>query len=417
MSIVGIPSLALALALAGPLSNSSDDWPIWRGPAGNGIAPAGQTPPTSWDETSNVKWRAEIPGRGHSSPTIVGDKIFLTTAELDTEEQSFLCYDRKNGELLWRTVVNTGGFNPQIHKSNTHASPSVVTQDGRMFSSFNNHEGVQLICLDFDGKVLWQKVAGPFIQDMPFGYASTPCLYKDSVIVVSEFSDGFFAAYNQADGEELWRQPKKDGTSYATPVIANLDGRDQMLFSGCQRVTSYDPNNGEEIWNVAAPWDVACGTIVWEDDMIFVSGGYPAKGTMGIKADGSEVVWQNKVQCYEQSLLVHDGYVYAQTNRGEAICWEAKTGKEMWKKRLRGPVSSSPVLAGGNVYLSNERGTTYVVKANPEEFEMVAENQLLDGCFASLTILDNRIYMRAFRKDDGSDLQWLYCLEEGAELK
>lgn len=417
MSIVGLSSLALVVTLAGPWSGGSDDWPIWRGPTGNGIAPGNQSPPTQWDESTNIKWRAEVPGRGHSSPTIVGDKIFLTTAEIDIEEQSFLCYDRKNGEMIWRTVVNTGGFNPQIHKSNTHASPSIVTQDGRLFGSFNNHEGVQVICMDFDGKVLWQKVAGPFVQDIPFGYAATPCLYKNSVIVVSEFSDGFFVAFDQADGKELWRQPKQHGTSYASPVIASLGGRDQMLFSGCQRVASYDPSTGEELWSVAAPWDVACGTIVWEDDMIFVGGGYPKTGVMGIKADGSEVVWQNKEKCYEQSLLVHDGYVYAQTDRGMAICWDAKTGEEMWKERLKGPVSSSPVLAGGNVYLTNERGTTYVVKANPKEFELVSENQLLDGCLTSLSILDDRIYMRAFNSDDGSDLQYLFCLEQGAKAE
>jgi len=416
MIALGILTLALGMNLLPSVPNaSSDDWPIWRGPHGNGIAAPNQTPPTTWDESTNVKRAAAVPGRGHSSPTIMGDRIFLTTAELDSETQSFLCYDRSSGEMLWQKVLNTGGLNPKIHKANTHASPSIVAKDGRLFGSFNNHDGIQLICMDFDGGVIWQSVAGPFIQDIPVGYASTPVLYGDSVILFSEYSDGFVAAFKQADGKQLWRQPKQDGTSYASPVIANVGGRDQMLFSGCARVTSYDPSSGEKLWEVKAPWDVACGTIVWDDDMIFVSGGYPETGTLGIKADGSEIVWKNKVKCYEQSLLAYDGYIYAQSDRGMAYCWDAKTGEEKWKERLRGPVSSSPVLAGGNIYLSNERGVTYVIKANPEKFELVAENQLGDGCLTTASIVDSEIYLRVFNEDDGNKLQWLFCLASSDE--
>ena len=148
--------------------------------------------------------------------------------------------------------------------------------------------------------------------------------------------------------------------------------------------------------------------MVWDGDLVFASGGYPPQQTMAIRADGSgKIVWQNPVKVYEQSMIVVDGYLYAQAEKGIVYCWRCSDGKEMWSARTRGPESASPVFAGGNLYFTNELGTTFVVKPDPKEFKLVATNQLGSSSFASMTILDNRIYTRVA---DANQQEWLYCL-------
>lgn len=154
-----------------------------------------------------------------------------------------------------------------------------------------------------------------------------------------------------------------------------------------------------------------CGTVVFEDGIVFASGGYPKSETVAVRADGSgDVLWTNNVKCYEQSMLVHDGYLYAFSDSGVTYCWEAATGKEMWKTRMRGPVSASPVLVGDTIYASNEGGTTYVFKANPQRYEAVAQNRLGDESFATPTIVDNRIYLRVASGDGRNRSESLYAI-------
>jgi outer membrane protein assembly factor BamB len=150
--------------------------------------------------------------------------------------------------------------------------------------------------------------------------------------------------------------------------------------------------------------------MVWHKDIVIASGGYPKAETIAIRADGSgEMLWRNSQKCYEQSLLAYDGYVYGLTDNGVIYCWRVEDGKDMWKQRLRGPVSSSPVLAGGHIYWANERGTTYVFKPNPESFELVAENQLGDESFASPAVCGGKIYIRSASGSGAKRQEYLYC--------
>ena len=407
-------------------SVASDDWPVWRGPNKNGIAPVKQNPPVHWDTTNNVLWKTKIPGRGHSSPVIVGDQIFLTTSQISKETQSVLSLDRATGKQLWDTTICQGNLNDSIHPNNSHASPTIAATANRLFVCFWNNNQVELAALNHKGNIIWKKTAGKFISRYPFGYGASPCLYQNMVIVSSECEQiGSLAAFNQVDGSEIWRTPRDQGTGYSSPIVLRIADRDQLLLSGSSRVTSYNPCDGQEIWSVPGPWEVTCGTMVYSKescevawpfpysrldiDMVFANGGYPRGSTVAIHAaDNPDVVWRNPVKSYEQSMLSHKGYIYAVSDNGVGYCWNALTGKEMWKQRLAGPVSASPILAGDNIYITTERGKTFVFGANPERFERVAENQLGDSCFASLTIVDHRIYVRVGFGDDSE--QWLYCL-------
>lgn len=388
---------------------------VWRGPNANGVANDGQVFPVQWNDTQNVIWKSPIPGRGHSSPIVVGDRIFLTTADESAQSQSVLCFDRATGKPRWKVDVNQGGFNPKIHNKNTHATPSPLCDGERVFAVFNNHNSAQLSVVSVDGEKLWQKNAGGFVpQTYQFGYGPSPLLYGSTVIVASEFeSAGFLAAFDRQSGKEVWRTRRPPMISYSSPIVANVAGRDQLLISGCKQVSSFDPATGGKLWSVPGIWTVTCATMVWDGDLVFASGGYPNKGTMAIRADGSgEVVWQNRVKCYEQSMLVHDGHLYAVDDGGVAYCWRASDGREMWKQRLGGNMSASPILAAGNIYAINERGKVFVFRATPQKFAPLSQNQLGEEGFATPAFCGNRIYARTATRAGGGRQEYLICIGE-----
>lgn len=411
------PSLAAALLLAavpaGAQEDGAGDWRLWRGPAGNGVAAGDQDPPVGWSETHNVVWKADVPGRGHSSATVVGDKVFLSTADEAARIQSVLAYHRATGRPAWRADLYEGGFPPKIHSKNSHASSTVVSDGSRLFASFFNREAVHVTALDLEGRKLWQRTVAPLRpQDWQHGYAASPALYKSLVMVVVDCDQGgFLVALEAATGRERWRTPRPAETSFSSPVVARIAGREQLLLSGCEIVAAYDPGTGKLLWSCPATTTVTAGTMVWDGELAFASGGYPKPGTFAIRADGSgRIAWQNPKKCYEQSLLAHDGHVYAVDDVGVAFCWRAADGAERWSARIGGKPSASPVLAAGRLYVSIERGTTVVFAADPAGYRELARNPLGDDAFASPSICGGRIYLRAGRTEGGRRRETLYCV-------
>jgi outer membrane protein assembly factor BamB len=391
--------------------NAENDWPWWRGPSRDGHAPESAKPPTTWSETKNVVWKTSLPGRGHSSPIIVGDRIFLTTADDTKQQQSLIALSRKTGKQLWTKEISQGGF-PKLHSKNTHATPSVACDGERLFVVLCHHETVQLTVFDLDGKQGWQKTVSQFRpRRYEYGYAPSPLIYRGTVIIAAEYDgEATLTAFDRESGKEVWRTPRPGNISYSSPVVAHLAGRDQLLLSGADQVCSYDPNGGKLLWSAPGTTAATCGTMVWDGDIVFASGGYPKSETLAIKADGSgEVLWKNSKKCYEQSMLATGGHLYALTDEGIVYCWRGSDGEELWNKRLRGPVSASPVLAGGNIYWADEMGTVYVFKANPEKFELVSRNQLLDDSFASPAVSGNQLFLRV-AKLGRQRAEFLYCV-------
>ena len=281
---------------------AEDDWRIWRGPHANGIAAQREKPPVKWSESQNIRWKAPLPGRGHSSPIVVNDRVLISTADEEKQIQSVVCFDRATGRQLWKTDVSQGNFAPKIHQKNTHASPTLASNGETVFAVFPQFDQVQLTALDLNGKQQWQIKAGGYLPlAYQFGYAPSPILYQDKVIVTSEYEkDGFIAAFDQQSGREVWRIKRPEKMNFSTPIVARIAGRDQMLLSGNAKVASFDPQTGRDLWSAPAMWIVSCGTMVWDKDLVFTSGGFPLKGTMAVKADGSgKVVWTNLVKCYE----------------------------------------------------------------------------------------------------------------------
>jgi outer membrane protein assembly factor BamB len=386
------------------------DWVQWRGPNGNGIADANQEPPTAWNAGSSL-WKVAVPGRGHSSPIVVGDVVYLQSADERNQVQAVIAFDKATGKKLGAIDVNKGGFPGRIHNKNTHASPTLACNGSSLFASFCNHDSVQLSSITLKGKIGWQKVVGPFKPGQyKYGYAASPAIYKDLVIVAADYDGGgYIAAFDQKSGTEKWNTKRPRKTSYSSPVVAKVAGKDQLLISGCDEVSSYDPASGRKLWSVEGTTMATCGTMVWDGDLVFASGGYPKSETIAVNAANGQVAWRNRSKCYEQSMLASGGSLYGVTDQGIAYCWNAASGNEAWKTRLGGPISASPVLANGLIYQSNERGTTWVFEATPTGYKEVSRNQLGDESFASPTIVDSRIYLRVTHREDGKRQEYLYC--------
>ena len=396
-----------------PKLSAERDWPWWRGPSRNGVAVGTEPVLTKWSNTENVLWKTPVPGRGHSSPIVVGDRVFLTTADEAKQVHSVLAFDRLTGKSLWKTDVSKGGFPAKNHAKNTEASSTLACDGERLFATFYHRDTVQATALDLDGKQVWQETVGPFRpRAFEYGYAPSPTLYRETVIIAAEFDgESAITALDRKTGKQVWKTPRKSSISFSTPVVAHVAGKDQLLISGINQVASYDPATGKSLWAADGTTFATCGTMVWDGDIVFASGGYPKAETLAVKADGSgEVLWTNNQKCYEQSLLAHAGYVYGLTDNGVLFCWRGTDGKEMWKQRLQGPVSASPVLAGGHIYQANERGVCYVFKPNPDKFEPVAENQLGDEAFPSPAIIGNRIFIRTATGSGKGRKEFLYCL-------
>ena len=390
------------------------DWPWWRGPSANGVAEEGQEAPVEWSATKNVSWKVNLTGRGHASPTVVGGRIFLATADERAKSQSIVGLNRETGKQLWLRKISDGGFPRRINRKNTHATSTIACDSTRLYAAFLHHDAIHVVALDLSGKVIWKREAGKYTPDeYKNGYAASPVLYGNLVIVACDFDgDAFMAAFDRASGEPAWNVPRPSRINYASPIIAHVSGRDQLLISGGDIVAGYDPATGKQLWKTTATTMATAGTMVWDGDLVFASGGYPDAQTICIRADGSgEHVWKNRQKCYEQSMLAHGGHIYAMNDGGILFCWNAATGDELWRERLRGPISASPVLADGNIYLSNELGTTWVVRATPKQFQLVSKNQLGSESFASPTICGGQVFLRVADKVSGRRQETLYCLE------
>lgn len=386
------------------------DWPWWRGPKLDGIA-ADQTPPLKWSETENVVWKSPVPGRGHGSPTVVGDRVYLATAEVDKETQSVHCFDRADGKLVWRTEVHQGGFDKKGNAKSSHASSTVACDGRRLFINFLHDGAIYTTALDLDGKKVWETKIADFVNHQGFG--SSPAVYQSLVIVSADNKggSGAVAALDRETGSVVWKVERPAVPNYTSPIIFNLGGRDQLILTGCDLVASLDPLTGAKLWEVPGSTTECVTSTVTDGKHIFTSGGYPKNHMSAVLADGSgKVVWENKTRVYVPSMIAKNGHLYGVLDAGVASCWESATGNEVWKERLGGTFSASPVLVGQNLFAINEAGKTSIFRASPEGFTLVGENQLGDEAFATPTFVGNRIYMRVAKTTDGARQEWLYCL-------
>ena len=211
----------------------------------------------------------------------------------------------------------------------------------------------------------------------------------------------------------VWRVERPKKPNYPSPVVMRVADREQLFLTGCDLVSSFNPLTGKKLWEIKGATTECVATTVTDGKLIFTSGGYPKNHVSAVRADGSgEVAWHNSVRVYVPSMIVKDGYLYAITDAGVARCWNSSTGKVAWNGRLGGNFTSSPVLAAGHVFATNEKGESFIFKATPERFDLVATNEIRGQVFASPAICGGRIYLRLAERRDGKRQEMIYCIGE-----
>lgn len=417
--------LTACALLAGAAVAVADNWPNWRGPDSTGVSKETNLP-AEWSETKNVTWKVPLPGMGGSTPVIWGDRLFLTSA--DGQDLVLLCIDTKAGKPVWKQKISSGSKLFMRGEGN-QASASPTTDGKHVFAFVGTGD---FACFDFEGKRLWtfnaQERYGQF--QIQHGIHNTPVLDGDKLYLTLLHSNGHWViALDKATGKEVWKAARKSDAAeeckeaYTTPFLWQ-DGKEKCLVVlGCDYVTAHRLSDGGEIWrlggiNPKAKYQNAFRIIaspVAVDDLLVVP---TARGqqVIAVKPGASGTIepgspfelWRNAKGAPDvPSPLIHDGLLYLCGESGVLLCLEAKTGKELYSKRLHSArYRASPVYADGKVYLTARDGFISVVKAGPK-FELLAENQLPEEITASPAIANGRIYLRGFKT--------LYAIQAGGK--
>ena len=395
---------ALLALLILSLNLSAENWPGWRGPRGDGTS-LEKNIPTEWSATKNILWKTPIPGKGHASPIVWGDRIFLVTCEEEKQERLLHCVDRTNGKVLWKRTVVKSPLE-RVHRLNSRASSTPATDGTRVYVSFLDQKEMVVAAYDFTGKPAWQVRPGVFAS--VHGYCSSPVIWKDKLIVNGDH-DGpsYIVGLDRQSGKTLWKTARANRTrSYCVPTLFTLDGETQMVLSGDKSVASYDPDTGKNIWYLNGPTDQFVASIVYNNqaDLLFMTGGFPQHHIMGIRHDGQGVIdEQNKIAwhhrtpnwvSYVPSPIAAGRYFLIVNDRGFASCFDAKSGQPTWAgHKLSRGAHASLVSAEGLVYFTVDDGTTYIIRPG-KELDIVAENALGERVFASPAISQGKIYLK-----------------------
>ncbi|MCC9643040.1 PQQ-like beta-propeller repeat protein [Rhodopirellula sp. JC740] len=399
---------------------ASTDWPWWRGEQRQGHATTDTLPPLSWDDSAetadNILWKTAIPGRGHGSPILLADKVFLQIADKSRQSLLLVCFRRDNGEKLWDCVVHEGAYDTTHQREpNTKASWASCTPatDGQLvFVNFYFDKAVYTSAVDLSGKLRWQQ--GLCDYRIHQGYGSSPTIHEDLVISTADNKEGGqVVAMKRDSGEVVWRHARPKEPNYASPVVMPVAGKDQLILTGCDLVTSLDPLTGNVNWEIEGATTECVTTTVTDGTHVFSSGGYPDNHISAVVADGSgEVAWRVNTRVYVPSMLQKDGFLYMTLDAGVAMCVECETGDTRWKARLGGDFTASPVLVGDHIFAVNETGEYSVFRANPDKFELVAKNKLGDSVFSTPTISDGKIYHRVGYQEGDQRNEYLICIGE-----
>ena len=418
-----------------------NEWRQWRGPLGTGEAPTAN-PPITWSETENVVWKTALPGLGHSTPIVVGDKVFVTTAEPFGDEFeprysqaegahdnapvkqpyrfSVIGINRENGEILWqKTIHEAVPFDGRGHFTASLASASPVTDGKFVYASFGSYG---LFCLDFDGNIVWQKTLGQMQVKHGHGEGASPAIFEDTLIINWDHEGAsFVVALNTATGEERWRSERDELTSWSSPIVYEHDGTVQVFVAGTNRVRGYDLKTGAVIWECGGLSSNIVSTPVAGDGMVFTGSSYEIRSLFAIRLEGARgditdtenVAWKiHERTPYVPSPLLYRGSLYFLRHyQGILSRFEAETGEEkIGPFRLDGvrDIYASPVAADGRIYISDRDGVTIVFTHAEDPVNdasrMLSANKIDDRISASVALAGNQLFIRGEKA--------LYCVAE-----
>lgn len=388
----------LAVCFLSSTSLMAENWPQWRGARMDGTSLDRGFPERVSPETTT--WRIELPGAGHASPIVWGDRVFTVAAVPETEQRLLICIDRRSGKILWQEPVLKSPLEGK-HRLNSHASSTPATDGERVFTAFLDQTEVVVSAHDFTGQKLWQVRPGSFSSK--HGFCSSPILFEDKVIVNCDHDGpGYIVALARADGRELWRIQRPNQTrSYCVPLIRQMAGRTQMVLSGTKCVASYDPRDGKQLWIIDGPTEQFVASLVHDDKsgLLLMSGGFPEHHILAIKPDGAgnvtetHIQWRtNKGVAYVPSPICESGWFLIVSDSGIAHCFDAASGEIAWEERLK-EHHASLVSAEGKVWFMNDFGTLRVIKPGAA-YDLAAESEIEEKIFASPALSEGQIFIR-----------------------
>ncbi len=407
---IGLLGFAFVLAVAS--AASAGDWPQFRGPGGIGSAEDG-TYPTRWSGTENVRWKAELPGRGLSNPVIAAGKVYVTASSGYKESRlHVLCFDQATGKKLWeRQLTSTGGT--QCHPKTCMAAPTPVTDGERVYAYFATGD---LACLDADGDLLWYR---SLVGDYPdvtnqVGMAASPVLAGNTLLVPLEnVGDSFALGVDKYTGKNRWKGPRIRDINWVTPLVRSEGGRTEALFQSKDELTAYDAETGEKRWAYRAAGLSTVLSPVAVGDAVLAPGGECVALRPAAGKPAPEVLWKTtKLRGGFATPLHYRGRLYSIAGSAQnlLVCVDAATGKELWSERVEGPFGASPVAADGKVYVANEAGVTTVIKVGDKP-EVLASNELGEKAeppqavlLATPALADGAVFLRTDKH--------LYCIAE-----
>ncbi len=398
------------------------NWPAFRGPAGNGISPEKNLPIT-WSPQQNVLWRVELPGPGNSSPIVSNGRVFVTCATDKGQQRMLYCFDRQEGRELWKRTVEYDVVE-KTHQTNPYCGSTPAVSGERIVVW---HGSAGLFCYDLNGKQLWDRQLGKVGHI--WGYGSSPVIYGNAVFL--NFGPGvesFMTALNLRTGETLWKMPEPGGAndrsgrivgSWSTPIIAKVDGHDQLICSMPTRVVAYDPADGNIIWScdglTSQRGDLVYTSPLISGELCVALGGYQGPALCFRLGGSGNVTENNRLwrNVQKQPQRIGSGVIIGRhiftvnAGPGTAECIELETGKQLWQARLPGNNSwGSLIFADGRLYVTGQDGTTSVFLPNPERFDSVATNQLGEPSNSTPAFSDSQIFIRTHSA--------VYCIGERA---
>ncbi|MCX7409822.1 MAG: PQQ-binding-like beta-propeller repeat protein [Planctomycetales bacterium] len=390
-------TVILFLSILASISHA-EDWPGWRGPRGDGIS-RDTDAPLHWSATENIVWKTPILGVGRSSPITSGDRVFVTTGDLTDETRRVICLDRTSGKIEWNVAVHKGPGG-KMHRFNTTASSTPTADGERVYSVFVDDHGMQVVAVDFSGKIVWSVNPGNFFSQ--HGFAACPVLFGEGVIVNGQQDgDAFAVMLDRRTGKEVWRyKPAVNLRSFSTPVLIEHEGRPQMILSGASQTVALDPNTGRIIWFASGPSEKFVCTPAVGHGLVYSFGGSPEKKAMAVKLGGSgdvldtHVVWRNeRAMPYIPSPLLVGDFLHVISDTGIYTCLDPKTGESLYTGRKLKAVNSSPVAVADRVYFFEDSGTCTVIK-NGANFEVIATNEIDETVYATPAISSGNLFVR-----------------------
>lgn len=414
----------------------SRQWSSYRGFYANGVLDNANLPDTWNVETNeNILWKYRVPGLGLSSPVIWGDKLFITSAVSESDEKGFktgiygsigsvddesvhkwmiYCLDKNTGSLQWEKMAYEGVPKQKRHPKSSHANSTVAT-DGKYVVAFFGSEG--LYCYDMEGDLQWEKDFGLlrsvfFVEeDAEWEFASSPLIHEGAVIIQCDvMENSFVAAYNVVSGQEIWKTDRDEYPGWCTPNIYYNEGKCRVALNGYKHRGGYDFKTGEEIWSMSGGGDIQIPTPIVHDDMVYFNSAHGhqspiyaisvnAKGDLTLKegeTTNEYIRWSiPRGGAYMQTMLIYGDYLYNARWNGTVTCYAASTGEEIWKHKAGSGNSyiSSPVASDGKIYITDDQGMVYILKAGPA-YELLAQNDLGEICMATPAITDGIIFFR-----------------------